>query len=342
MSKVVARALIFVFALPAFFAASPAGGASAGDTGAAFYRDKTVTVVVPTKPGGGYDTYGRLLARYMPKYLSGSTFIVRNVPGGGHIIGANELYAAKPDGLTIGTFNKGLVVAQIVGAAGLRLDMAKFEWIGVPDSEPRVWVVSKQSPVKTFEDVTAGARTVTVAANGVGSEDYQDYAFLESIFGLKRLKVVTGYQGNDIDLALLRGEVDGKVGALSSVQPLLRDEGARIILVIGREPVAQSPGVPLLAQIAPKDKQALVGVMLSQAVLGHPFAAPPGVPVDRLQALRSAFAQALHDPDLRAAAAKAALVVSPLDAAETGRLIREAVHPPADVAAMIKRLLSPK
>jgi tripartite-type tricarboxylate transporter receptor subunit TctC len=205
-----------------------------------------------------------------------------------------------------------------------------------------VWIVAKQSPVKTLEDVTAGARTTTVAANGVGSEDYQDYVFLQNIFGLKHLKVVTGYQGNDIDLALLRGEVDGKVGALSSVQPLLRDEGARIILVIGSEPVAQSPGVPMLAKVAPADKRALVSIMLSQAVLGHPFAAPPGVPPDRLEALRNAFAQALHDPDLRAAAAKAALVVNPLDASETGRLIGEAVHPPADVAALIKHLLSPK
>ena len=341
MAKIIAGALAVLFVLQPMYAPAP-GGASPGDAGAAFYRDKTVTVVVATKPGGGYDTYGRLLARYMPKYLPRSRFIVRNVPGGGHIIGANELYAVKPDGLTIGTFNKGLVVAQIVAAPGLRLDMARFEWLGVPDSEPRVWIVSKQSPVQTFEDVTAGARTVTVAANGVGSEDYQDYVFLKSIFGLKRLKVVTGYQGNDIDLALLRGEIDGKVGALSSVAPLIRDEGARIILVVGRERVAQFPGVPVLAPLAPKDKQSIVSIMLSQAVLGHPFAAPPGVPADRLEALRSAFDQALRDPDLRATAAKAALVVNPLDAAETGRLMREAVHPPAEVAVLIRRLLSPK
>ena len=317
-------------------------GAPSGDAGAAFYRDKTVIVIVATKPGGGYDTYGRLLARYMPKYLPGSTFVVRNIPGGGHIIGANEVYTAKPDGLTVGTFNKGLVVAQIAGERGIRFDMAKFDWIGVPDSEPRVWIVSKQSPVKTFADVVNGPRTVTVAANGVGTEDYEDYVFLENIFDLKHLKIVTGYQGNDIDLALLRGEVDGKVSTLSSVQSLIHNEGARVILVIGKAALADYPGAPALTQAAPKDKEALVSLMLSQAVLGHPFAAPPGVPADRLEALRRAFEQALHDSDLLAAAARSTLVVNPLDAQTTARLVAQAVHPPADVAALIKRLMSTK
>ena len=319
-----------------------AAGAAGDETGAAFYRDKTVTMVVATKPGGGYDTYGRLLARYMPKYLPGSTFVVRNIPGGGHIIGANEVYTAKPDGLTLGTFNKGLVVAQIGGARGIRFDMAKFDWIGVPDSEPRVWIVSKQSPVQTLADVVNGPRTVTVAANGVGTEDYEDYVFLENIFDLKHLKIVTGYQGNDIDLALLRGEVDGKVSTLSSVESLIHNEGARVILVIGKTAPSEYAGAPVLAQAAPKGKEALVTLMLSQAVLGHPFAAPPGVPADRLEALRRAFEQALQDPDLTAAAGRAKLIINPLDARTTTRLIEQAAHPPADVAALIKRVMSTK
>lgn len=318
------------------------GGAPATDEGTAFYRDKTVTVIVATKPGGGYDTYGRLLARYLPKYLPGSTFIVRNVPGGGHIIGANEVYAAAPDGLTIGTFNKGLIVAQIIGTAGIRFDMAKFGWLGVPDSEPRVWVVAKQSPVKSFKDVRTGSRTVTVAANGVGTEDYEDYLVLENIFNLKHLKVITGYQGNDIDLALLRGEVDGKVGALSSVQPLVRNEGARVILVVGNAPVAEYPDAAVLTRIAPAGKEPLVRLMISQALLGHPFAAPPGVPPGRLNALRRAFREALQDADLQAAAKQAGLVVNPLGGAETARLVGEAVRPPADIAALIKRVMGGK
>ncbi|HEV2438573.1 MAG TPA: tripartite tricarboxylate transporter substrate-binding protein [bacterium] len=321
---------------------SGAAGAAGDETGAAFYRDKTVTLIVATKPGGGYDAYGRLLARYMPKYLPGSTFVVRNVPGGGHIIGANEVYTAKPDGLTLGTFNKGLVVAQVAGVHGIRFDMTKFEWIGVPDSEPRAWIVSKPSPFKTLQDVTGGADTMTVAANGVGTEDYEDYVFLENIFDLKNLKIVTGYKGGDVDLAFLRGEVNGKVGTLSSVQSLIHNEGARVILLIGRTPLAEYPGVPALPQVAPKGREALINLMLTQAILGHPFAAPPGVPADRSEALRRAFEQALQDSDLRTAAAKAKLVVNPLDAQTTSRLVAQAAHPPADVAALIKRIMSTK
>ncbi len=159
---------------------------------------------------------------------------------------------------------------------------------------------------------------------------------------MKHLKVVTGYQGNDIDLALLRREVDGKVGALSSVQSMIRNEGARVILVVGKTPVADYPDAPVLTRLAPKGKEALVSLMLSQAVLGHPFTAPPGVPADRLEALRRAFGQTLQDSELRAAAERATLVVSPLDAEETTRLVDQAVHPPADVAALIKRVMSTK
>lgn len=317
-------------------AAAAPGGA---DEGAAFYRGKTVTLIVATKPGGGYDAYARLLARYMPTYLPGATFVVRNIPGGGHIIGANEVYNSKPDGLTIGTFNKGLVVAQVAGVSGIRFDMSRFGWIGVPDSEPRVWIVSKGSPFKTFQDVTAGAETMTVAANGVGTEDYEDYAFVENIFSLKTLKIVTGYKGGDVDLAFLRGEVNGKIGTLSSVRPLIQNEGARVILVIGKDPLPEYPGAPALPQVAPADKEALVSILLSQAVLGHPYAAPPGVPADRLAALRDAFMQALKDPALLAAAAKAKLPVRPLDAATTTRLVVQGTHPPADIVALIKHIM---
>jgi tripartite-type tricarboxylate transporter receptor subunit TctC len=183
---------------------------------------------------------------------------------------------------------------------------------------------------------------VTVAANGVGTEDYEDYAFLENIFDLKHLKVVTGYQGNDIDLALLRGEVDGKVGALSSVDPLVRNEGARVILIIGNAPAAQYPDAPALTRIAPAGKEPLVRLMIAQALLGHPFAAPPGVPAERLITLRRAFRHALEDADLQAAAKQAGLVINPLSGAETARLVAEAVQPPADIAALIKRVMAAK
>jgi tripartite-type tricarboxylate transporter receptor subunit TctC len=310
------------------------------EAGADFFRGKTLTIVVATKPGGGYDTYARLVARYIRKYLPVSTVVVRNVPGAGHIIGANEVYAARPDGLTIGTFNKGLIVAQLAGVGGVTFDMAKFSWIGVPDSEPRVWIVSKQSPFKSLRDVTAGTRTFTEAANGLGSEDYVDAMLLKSILDLRTLKVVTGYQGSDADLAMMRGEVDGQIGSLSSVDPLVRNEGARVILVIGKTPLPQFPDAPALSQVTPPGKMPLATLMLSQALLGHPFAGPPGVPPERLEALRQAFDRVLRDPEFRAAAQKAQLIINPLDGATTARLVDEALRAPRDVVDLVKSIMT--
>ncbi|MFH1077639.1 MAG: tripartite tricarboxylate transporter substrate-binding protein [Pseudomonadota bacterium] len=104
-----------------------------------------------TKPGGAYDAYARLIGKYMQKYLPGSTIIVKNLPGAGHIIGANETYLAKSDGLTIGTFNTGLIYSQIVGQTGIRFDLGKYNWIGKANAEPRVFIVSIKSPYKSIK-----------------------------------------------------------------------------------------------------------------------------------------------------------------------------------------------
>src|SRR5262245_65884100 len=108
-------------------------------TGAAFYKDKTVNYIVATAPGGGYDTYGRLVAEYMQKYLPGSTFLVKNMPGAGHLVGTNTIYASRADGLTIGTFNTGLIYNQLLWLEGVRFDLTRMSWIGKAGSDPRVF-----------------------------------------------------------------------------------------------------------------------------------------------------------------------------------------------------------
>ena len=130
-----------------------AAGAAQAQTGADFFKGKTVTYIVATAPGGGYDLYGRLIAEYMQRNLPGSTFVVKNIPGAGHMIGTNTIYASKPDGLTIGTFNTGLIYNQLIQAEGVKFDLTKMSWIGKAASEPRVFVVGAQSPIKTFEDL---------------------------------------------------------------------------------------------------------------------------------------------------------------------------------------------
>src|SRR6185503_16638999 len=118
-----------------------------------YFKGKTVTYIVATAAGGGYDLYGRLVSEYMQRYLPGSTFVVRNMPGAGHLIGANAIYASRPDGLTIGTFNTGLIYNQLVGLPGVRFDLTKMSWVGKAGTEPRAMVISQQSPIKTLAEL---------------------------------------------------------------------------------------------------------------------------------------------------------------------------------------------
>ena len=147
------------------------GSASAASND--MFRGKTITYIVATTAGGGYDTYGRMIARYMPKYLPGSRVIVRNVPGAGNIIGANAIYTARPDGTTIGMFNTGLIYNQLIGSAGMNFDIAKFTWLGKAATEARAVVLSTNSGIKSFDDMLK-ARDVKFATSGIGTASYFD------------------------------------------------------------------------------------------------------------------------------------------------------------------------
>src|SRR5690349_15567901 len=156
---------------------------AAAQTGADFFKGKTVNYIIATAPGGGYDLYGRLVSEYMQKHLPGSTFVPRNMPGAGHIIGANFLYASKPDGLTIGTFNTGLIYNQLVGVDALKADLTKMSWIGKASTDPRAIVISTNSPIKTFGDLQK-AKDVVFSTSGVGSAGYAETKVLSDMLGL--------------------------------------------------------------------------------------------------------------------------------------------------------------
>ena len=186
-----------------------------------FFKGKTVNYIIATAPGGGYDYYGRLVAEYMQKHLPGSTFVVRNMPGAGHIIGANYLYASKPDGLTIGTFNTGLIYNQLVGLDSLKADLTKMSWIGKASTDPRAVMVSATSPIKTFADLQA-SKQIIFSTSGVGSGGYAETKVLSEMLNLP-IKLVTGYNGNDDQLAMRRGEVTGNINTRSSWEPFVKN-----------------------------------------------------------------------------------------------------------------------
>jgi len=303
----------------------------------AFYNGKTVSFIVATKPGGGYDAYARLVAPYLQKYLPGSTVLVKNVEGAGHIIGANTIYAAPADGLTLGTFNKGLIVSQLAGMEGIKFDLAKFVWIANAATEPRAMVVTAKGPYKTVEDLIA-APEVKMGGAGVGSESSNDALMAAAILGFK-VKMINGYAGQEADLAMMRGEIDGQIGTYSSMKPLIEQGEARAILIIGKEDVA---GVPNLRQKAPAEKKALVDLMESQAQLARVIAATPGIPEGRAKALRDAVKKAFADPELLAKAQQAGLPINYMSGEETGDLVRAALDQKPEVIQLIKDIVTKK
>src|SRR5205085_6025086 len=184
---------------------------------------KTVTIVVGYKPGGGYDATARMLARHLPQHLPGKpTVIVQNMPGGNSIIAANHLYnVAKPDGLTIGTFNRNLPIAQLTSVQGVKFDITKFAWIGSAANETTILAIRDDLPYKTFNDLRKAKEPVVIGSTGPGANTYDFPLLLKDLLKVN-LKIVSGYSSSaDIMLAVERKEVDGRAGSYTSLKPFI-------------------------------------------------------------------------------------------------------------------------
>ena len=306
--------------------------------GAEFYKGKTVTYVVATAPGGNYDLTGRLVAEYMQKYLPGSTFVVRNMPGAGHLIGTNAIYASKPDGLTIGTFNTGLIYNQLIGLDGVKFDLTKMSWIGKASSDPRTIVIAEQSPIKTFEELRSRKEPVNFSSAGVGSASFVETTMLTNSLKLP-IRVLTGYSGNDDELAMRRGEIVGALGSRSTFEQFVKNGYARRIVQIG----GKQTDVPQLRDLVtdPSAKQ-LVALVQSQGDISRLTAGPPGIPDDRLQALRAAYRKAMEDPELRAKAERLATEIDPAYGDDVLAMVKEALNQKPEVVALLKAALEKK
>jgi tripartite-type tricarboxylate transporter receptor subunit TctC len=304
-------------------------------TGADFFKGKTITYVVATSPGGGYDTYGRLVAEYMQRYLPGSTVMVRNMPGAGHLIGTNAIFAAKPDGLTIGTFNTGLIYNQLVRHSGARFDLEKMSWIGKAANDARVVAIAQQSPIKTYRDLTGQKQPVTFAAAGIGSAAYVETVMLTSALKLP-IKILTGYNGNDDMLAMRRGEVTGTISARSTWEPFVRNGYARYIAQIGGD----QKDVPQLATlVTDPGAKALIGLIQTQGDISRLTAGPPDIPADRLAALRTAFRKAMEDKELLAKTEKLGLPIEPAYGDVVLQMIKEALSQAPETVALLAEAL---
>ena len=317
-------------ALGCLFAGGSAAPLAAADPGAEFYRGKTVTYVVATSPGGGHDFYGRLVARHMERLLPGSTFVIRNVPGAGHLLGANTIYASKPDGLTIGTFSTGMTVSQIVGKEGVRYDLTKMSWIGKGASDTRVLLVADKSGFKSFDDLRNSKREIKMATGGVGAGDYNETLIVRRAFDLP-LKPLLGYGGGERAMAMMRGEVDGTIGGYSSVEEIGATTQGKIVLAFGDD----VPGATVARDIATTDLQRKVVTLLDvQGTIYRLCAGPPEIPAQRLAALRKAFMDAYNSPELKKEVGKRP--ISPLGGEKVAAMIADVIDQPPEIVEMLK------
>jgi putative tricarboxylic transport membrane protein len=280
-----------------------------------FFAGKTVTIIVPYGPGGGYDKWARLVAPYFKKDLGAAEVKVENRPGGGGLVGADMVYNSKPDGLTIGDTNAGGdVFAEMAKDPGVQFKTRKMNWLGRPDNDPHVIAVHPDSPYKTFDDIVAlkGGKTVLKClASGKGSGDYNATVIAMNAFQVP-FHMVAAFKGSHAEKAtFVTGAGDTLSLSASDVMELGPGE-ERIVVLIARAADTRVPGVPSVVAEANKhhlstQKIDALTSLVDVMSMGHAFVVPPGVPIERLKALRAAFAQTLHDKSFLAKAEKAGL-----------------------------------
>lgn len=308
-----------------------------------FYKGKVLEFIVPYGTGGGYDAYARLMARYLEKY-TGSTVTVLNKPGGGGLAAISDLYRARPDGLAIAIMNGiGVAQAQLTGDPAAQFDLTKFTWLGSVAADTQVYYVSKASGLTSVEDLLK-RKKVKFGATGTGSSTYFNIVmFAEALrpLGLE-LKLVSGFESSsDIQMAMLRGDIDGSQHSYLSVAKLAKSGDVKVIAQLGKERAPELKDVPLLAEvkgITPEGRK-LVDVANLMAAAGRPLAAPPGVPEDRANYLRGAIAKVLADKEFLEEAARQGLPIAPQTAEEVEATFRGLLGISSEVRAAIKEAM---
>jgi tripartite-type tricarboxylate transporter receptor subunit TctC len=268
-----------------------------------FYKDKQLRLIIANAAGGDYDLAGRLVARHMNRHIPGNpTIVVQNMPGAGTILAANHLYNVAPKDATVfGTFSRNLPSQAVLGRESIKFDPRKFGWIGGVGLPSRVCVALSTSPIKKAEDLFT--QELVVGGSGAGSTPSTIPKVLENVLGMK-FRIVEGYGSTTaVVQAVERGEVDGICQTFSTFKNLrahLLDEGkVRVLFNTENTVFPYLPDIPSVFKFAKTEEQRQILTFVTSSVeLSRPFVTPPGVPSDRLIALREALAASLKDPKL--------------------------------------------
>jgi tripartite-type tricarboxylate transporter receptor subunit TctC len=315
---------------------------------AEFYRGKQISLVTSASVGGGYDQYARLIAKHMQRHIPGEpNIIVQNMVGAEGLRAANFLYNVAPqDGTVIGGLsrNTGLARFYDFNNAGIQFDARKFHWLGSPQQEIGLFILSTKSGLHSLDDLKTREITVSSTAHNSPSTIYS--RILNATIGT-RLKPIEGYDGSQACLmALERGEVDAHVSGGSSapfrarIAPWLGKDEAKVIMQMGmkRDPAFADVPTAIEVESAPADKQ-MFEIAFAEQVMGRPFVLPPGVPRDRIVALRAAFDATMKDVEFLDDAGMQKAEIDPVGGEAINALLDRVYAAPPAVAARIRELI---
>ncbi len=322
----------------------PQGQSAATD----FYRGKTISIVVGSGAGGGFDTTARLVARHIGKHIPGTpTVIVINMPGGGGLVAANHVFSAAPkDGTVIGLFHEAQMMNQLTGGEGVNFDLRQFNWLGSSYDDPNVCIVRTDAGVTSFKEMIGNARITAVGGTGPGSNTYDAPRVLAAATGAS-LKAVAGYPTtNDVRIGVERGEIQGMCLGWESVKSAssqwLKDGYAKVIVQNGVTRHRDLPDVPLAIEFAKdEERRMLLRLVDAPGAMAKPFTLPPGVDPSRVGIIRTALAATYHDAALLDEARAMNLEFQPKTARQIHEILDEVLATPPAVAAKYREIIQP-
>ena len=317
-----------------------------------FFQDKTMRIIAGYGAGSVDDAWTRMIARYLGKYIPGNpNIIVQNMPGAGAMIAANYVYkVAKPDGLTLGGIRAGLYFDQLVGRKEVQFDWPKFTWLGTPTQVEQIIYIRANTPYKTIQDVRKATVPPRCGATGTSSTGYYTGNLIEETLGAK-FQTLTGYKdGPEVDIAVEREEIHCRGISLETLfgrEPLIgwfKNGFVRVLIQTGKKRDPRLPDVPTIWELmneykTPEAGKRLATIILAVGAFGRPYVATPGLPAERAQILKTAFAKTLNDPDFQAQARERKLDIDPVAGKELESLAREVIAQPPDVVERMKRML---
>jgi tripartite-type tricarboxylate transporter receptor subunit TctC len=311
-----------------------------------FYKGKTINLIIGYSVGGGYDLYGRLLARHIGKHIPGRPNVVpQNMTGAGSLRAAQFIYSVAPkDGTAIGTFGRTIATTPLLTPASAQFNGTKFTWLGSITNEVSTCVTWHTAPAKTWNEVLQ--KEVTMGGEGPGADPDVYTLLYKNVFGAK-MKLVTGYHGtNDATLAMERGEVDGLCGLSWSTlkarhMQSMNEKKINVIVQAALKKQPELADVPLAIDLTKdREKLQILKLFLASQEMARPFAAPPDLPADRKAALVAAFENTMKDPEFLAEAKKLSMDVNPLRPKEIDDILADLYATPKDVLEKAAQAIS--